>query len=55
MGTVVAPLIGLADAVVMGWFGLEAHETPALVWVAGPVEEALKVAPLIVLMRWVVP
>lgn len=52
VGTLFAPVIGLADVAVMRLFGWTATDDVALVWVAGPVEEALKVAPLLV-MLWI--
>ncbi|MGH9277706.1 MAG: PrsW family glutamic-type intramembrane protease [Acidimicrobiales bacterium] len=48
-GVLLALPIGVIDGVVSEVFGWETSDTEALVWVAGPVEEALKLAPLLVL------
>lgn len=49
-GIVLAPLIGLAELGVVRALGLAVDDPVALVWVAGPVEEALKVAPLLLVL-----
>lgn len=45
-GLVLAPLIGLADNLVADAFGWPLPDPRATVWVSGPVEETLKLAPL---------
>ncbi len=49
LGAFAAPLIGVLDNLVSQAFGWQTSDAEALVWVAGPVEEALKLLPLIVL------
>ncbi|MGH9277709.1 MAG: PrsW family glutamic-type intramembrane protease [Acidimicrobiales bacterium] len=46
-GVVLAPLIGIVDNLVSNAFGWQTSDAEALVWVAGPVEEALKLTPLL--------
>ena len=48
-GVVAGPLIGVVDNLVSHAFGWRTSEAAALVWVAGPVEEGLKLSPVIAL------
>lgn len=50
-GIVLAPLIGVAELGVARSLGLAAGDPAVMVWVAGPLEEALKVAFLLLVLR----
>ena len=50
VGIVTAPLIGLLEVVISGWIDADINAADGAVYVAGPVEESLKLVPLLAIL-----